>query len=97
VVVSDEAHHISPGSQWANVLEYFGVLRPGESHILSLGLTATPNRSDGHALRDFYDLIVFSMGLWEGIESGYLVPLESWLVQSKSNLDSVHTHAGEFA
>ena len=97
VVVSDEAHHISPGSRWANVLEYFGVLRPGESHILSLGLTATPNRSDGHALRDFYDLIVFSMGLWEGIESGYLVPLESWLVQSKSNLDSVHTHAGEFA
>lgn len=96
-VVSDETHHLKHGSQWANVLEYFGILRAGESRILSLGLTATPNRSDGNGLRDFYDRIVFSMGLWDGIESGYLVPLESWLVKTKVNLDSVHTRAGDFA
>lgn len=96
-IVSDETHHLSHGSQWANVLEYFGILRQNESRILSLGLTATPNRSDGNGLRDFFDRIVFSMSLWDGIESGYLVPLEPWLVKSKVNLDSVHTRAGDFA
>ena len=44
-VVSDEAHH-STSPQWKNVLAHFGLLDPGGS-ILSLGLTATPNRSDG--------------------------------------------------
>lgn len=96
-IISDECHHLSHDSQWANVLEYFGVLRPGKSRILSLGLTATPNRSDGNGLKDFYDRIVFSMGLWDGIESGYLVPPEAWLVKSNTNLDAVHTRGGDFA
>ena len=43
--------------------------------ILSLGLTATPNRSDGTGLRQNFDEIVFDMGIRAGIESGYLVDL----------------------
>jgi superfamily II DNA or RNA helicase len=96
-VVSDEAHHLKPGSQWANVLEYFGLLRPSESPILSLGLTATPNRSDGVGLRVFFDCITFDMGIREGIDSGYLVDLKGLRVAGRANLDHVHSRAGDFA
>lgn len=94
-VISDECHHLGKGSQWERVLEHFHLLRPGEG-CLSLGLTATPNRSDGAPLRPYFDEIVFSMGLWQGIEQGYLVPLEPWRVHSNSNLDTVHAHGAKF-
>jgi superfamily II DNA or RNA helicase len=89
--------HHATGAQWRNVLEYFGLLRPGESQILSLGLTATPNRSDGQGLRQFFDEIVFDMGIRSGIESGWLVDLRGVRVSTKTNLDKVHSRAGDFA
>ena len=94
-LVSDEAHH-STSPQWRNVLTHFGVNEPG-SRILSLGLTATPNRSDGTGLRVNFDEIVFDMGIRQGIESGYLVDLRGFKVSTKTNLDKVHSRAGDFA
>lgn len=94
-IVSDEAHHsISP--QWRNVLAHFGLTEPGGT-ILSLGLTATPNRSDGTGLRQNFDEIVFDMGIRQGIESKYLVDLRGIRVNTKTNLDKVWTRAGDFA
>jgi superfamily II DNA or RNA helicase len=95
-VISDEAHH-STSPQWRNVLEYFGLLREGESSILSLGLTATPNRSDGTGLRQNFDEIVFDMSIRKGIEDGWLVDLRGIRVSTKTNLDKVHSRAGDFA
>jgi superfamily II DNA or RNA helicase len=94
-IVSDEAHH-SSSPQWRNVLTHFGLTEPGGT-ILSLGLTATPNRSDGTGLRQNFDEIVFDMGIREGIESGYLVDLRGIRVNTKTNLDKVKTRAGDFA
>ena len=94
-VISDEAHH-SSSPQWRNVLEHFGLTEPGGS-ILSLGLTATPNRSDGTGLRQNFDEIVFDMGIRSGIESGYLVDLRGIRVNTKVNLDKIKTRAGDFA
>lgn len=95
-IVSDEAHH-SSSPQWRNVLTHFGVHEPNNSHILSLGLTATPNRSDGVGLRQNFDEIVFDMGIRDGIQSGYLVDLCGIRVATKTNLDQVHSRAGDFA
>jgi superfamily II DNA or RNA helicase len=95
-IVSDEAHH-STAVQWRNVLEYFGVGRANESSLLSLGLTATPNRSDGTGLKQNFDCIVFDMGIRAGIEAGYLVDLRGVKVTTQTNLDNVHTRAGDFA
>jgi superfamily II DNA or RNA helicase len=95
-LVSDEAHH-SSAPQWRNVLEYFGVIRPNESDVLSLGLTATPNRSDGTGLKQNFDCIVFDMGIRAGIEAGHLVDLRGIKVTTQTNLDRVHTRAGDFA
>ena len=94
-IVSDEAHH-SSSPQWRNVLTHFGLTEPGGT-ILSLGLTATPNRSDGTGLRQNFDEIVFDMGIREGIENGYLVDLRGIRVNTKTNLDKVKTRAGDFA
>src|SRR5208337_3906090 len=92
-VISDEAHHVNNGGQWANVLAHFELANANESDILSLGLTATPNRSDGAGLRQFFDEIVFDMGIRDGIDSGYLVDLKGLRVSGKANLNGVHTRA----
>jgi len=93
-IVSDEAHH-SPSPQWQRVLNYFGLMSPG-APILSLGLTATPNRSDGLGLRKCFDEIVYDMGIDVGIREGFLVDLRCWRISTKSNLDAVRTTAGDF-
>ena len=93
-IVSDEAHHVS-SPQWTLVLAHFGLNKPGGS-ILSFGLTATPNRSDGKGLRDLFDEIVFDMGIDTGIRQGYLVDLRCWKISTKTSLDEVHTTAGDF-
>ena len=93
-IVSDEAHHVS-SPQWTRVLAHFGLNKPGGS-ILSFGLTATPNRSDGKGLRDLFDEIVFDMGIDAGIRQGYLVDLRCWKISTKTSLDEVHTTAGDF-
>ena len=93
-IVSDEAHH-STSPQWARVLNYFGLMSPGGS-ILSLGLTATPNRSDGIGLRKCFDEIVYDMGIDAGIHEGFLVDLRCWRISTKTTLDAVRTTAGDF-
>ena len=94
-IVSDEVHH-APGDQWTRVLTHFGLEKPG-SRLLSLGLTATPNRSDGVGLRHLFDQIIYDMGIDRGIAEGYLVDLACWRISTTTNLDSVHTRAGDFA
>ncbi len=94
-IVSDEAHHtVSP--QWKRVLGHFGLMEPNAAPILSLGLTATPNRADGTGLRECFDEIVFDMGIDSGIRDGYLVDLRCWRVETETGLDQVHTTAGDF-
>lgn len=98
-VVADECHHgVSP--QWKRVLDHFGLIQPG-GRILSLVMTATPNRNDGTGLRLLYDEVVFNYGIVSdpstgapgGIDDGYLVNLKCWAISTKTNLDSVHVHA----
>ena len=93
-IVSDEAHH-SCSPQWARVLDYFGLMQSG-GPILSLGLTATPNRSDGIGLRKCFDEIIYDMGIDAGIRDGFLVDLRCWRISTKTDLDSVRITAGDF-
>lgn len=93
-IVSDEAHH-STSPQWRRVLEHFSLMGPGESPILSLGLTATPNRADGTGLRLCFDEIVYDMGIDAGIRQGYLVDLSCWRISTKTNLDAIHERKGK--
>lgn len=88
--------HHSTSPQWRRVLGHFNLMAANESPILSLGLTATPNRSDGTGLRICFDEVVYDMGIDKGIGDGYLVDLQCWRVTTKTSLDAVHTSAGDF-
>jgi hypothetical protein len=80
------------------VLEYFGLLQPDTPHgILSLGITATPNRSDGTGLRKLFDEIVHTWSLMDGINQGYLADIDYYKIPTKTSLDKVKSRAGDWA
>lgn len=95
-VIQDEAH-IGVSDSFKRVYDHFGLLTPNPEGPLFLGITATPNRADGKGLRELFDVIVFDMGIQQGIESGWLCDLIGYRVNGKAKLDGVHTRAGDFA
>lgn len=70
LIVVDEAHHLTKGSLWGKVIEFF-------SGVPVLGVTATPERLDGQGLGDhaggFFQEMVLGPTINELIESGNLV------------------------
>src|SRR5690606_37677160 len=104
-IVVDEAHHVSKGSQYERVLDFFGV-GPAVEHdgtILSgkrrllVGVTATPNRHDGQGLHLFFDDIAANLDIRWGVENGYLVDIIAHRVSTSTDLSGVSTRAGDFA
>jgi len=64
LVIVDEAHHLG-ASEYAKTVERLGSPR-------ILGVTATPWRADGYSIDYWLGPPVFSMGIKEGLEQGYL-------------------------
>jgi superfamily II DNA or RNA helicase len=95
-VIQDEAH-IGMADSFKRVYKHFGLLEPNPQGPLFFGITATPNRVDGQGLRALFDEIIYDMGIQKGIASGWLCDLRALRVKTKSNLDGVHTRAGDFA
>jgi superfamily II DNA or RNA helicase len=100
LVIRDEAHHALADSEmklWRRLgfVDGAGAKTPTPRARL-VGLTATPGRSDGEALRDLFDGIVFSMSLPDGIRAGYLVPIRAFTVETTAVLDDVGVRGGEY-
>lgn len=95
-IIQDEAH-IGMAESFKRVYKHFGLMEPNPEGPLFLGITATPNRSDGQGLRELFDEIVFDMGIRQGIESGWLCDIRAIRVSGKANLNGVHVRAGELA
>lgn len=94
LVVVDEAHHaLSEG--YKNVLHALGCFREGGP--LLIGLTATPERSDGGALEDVFQRIVFQLDISTAINLGYLVPPVVTSRPIKIDLDKVSKRGGDFS
>lgn len=70
LVIFDECHHVK-AETWSRIAHYYG-----ESHLL--GLTATPQRSDGAALGDIFDSLVVGATVRELTDLGHLVPCRVW-------------------
>ena len=68
LVVLDEAHHY--------VAEEWGAIAQHYRDAARIGLTATPERSDGTALGDLFDHLVVGSTVAELTSLGYLVPCE---------------------
>ncbi len=99
-IIIDEAHHAS-ASSYKNILRHFGVLKGGSAdwnkEILLLGITATPNRMDNEGIDQIFDETVYSYGILEGIQNGWLSRIRAFRVDTKTDLNYVHTQAGDFA
>ena len=89
VVVVDEAHH-SSATTYRKILSHF---KPR----LTLGFTATPNRSDKVRLDDIFSRIIFQRDLRWGIENGYLSDIYCLRVNIGYDLSAVRTRMGDYA
>jgi superfamily II DNA or RNA helicase len=95
IIVTDEAHHATADS-YQTIYQYFGVLAD-TSHILHVGVTATPNRADGKGLAEVFSEVTYQMGILDAIKQGWLVNLRGYKITTDQSLDGVHTRAGDFA
>lgn len=110
LVVVDEAHHAAADS-YRRILDALRAGAPAEPipdfpefdvdgappGPLLLGVTATPDRGDGHGLDDLFDEISFSYDILWGIRSGYLADIRGLAVKVENlNLASVKVSRGDY-
>lgn len=72
VLIIDEFHHAASPT-YRRVWNW---LKEGNPDAKLLGVTATPNRADNTSLACVADVCAFQMGIREGIDLGWLVPIQ---------------------
>lgn len=90
-VIVDEAHH-ALSITYLNIINRF-VSSPS---VLSLGVTATPFRSDKESLDQIYDVVAYRRGILELCKDKWLVPPVSYRISTKTDLAKVRTTAGDY-
>lgn len=88
LIIVDEAHHATAAS-YRHILDYF------ESAWV-LGVTATPKRGDKQSLKKVFSRTAYKMDIVDGMRGGYLCPVVSHRVSSRTDLSRVRTTAGDF-
>ncbi|WPL16974.1 UvsW helicase [Thiorhodovibrio winogradskyi] len=84
-LIIDEAHHAAADS-YQQVLAYFRL-------VFTLGLTATPERSDGKPILDIFRDTAHRLSLKDAIEQGELAPIRC--VRVKTNVDLTRVRFNE--
>lgn len=89
VVVVDEFHHAAAAS-YRRLLEH---LQPREL----LGLTATPERSDGLDVRSYFDdRLAYELRLWDALAADLLVPFHYFGLADDVDLSDVEWKRGAY-
>lgn len=88
LIIIDECHR-SAASTYQKVLEAYPSARV-------IGLTATPQRTDGKGLDDTYSEIVHGPSIRQLIDAGYLADYEIYAPPSTLDLSSVKTRMGDY-
>lgn len=90
-LIFDEAHH-GCADTWKKVLEYFR----SNTDLKILGVTATPDRTDESALGQIFQSTAANVGILEGIEMGWLVPVEQQMITVEGlDFSNVRATAGD--
>jgi superfamily II DNA or RNA helicase len=91
IKVVDECHHAA-AKTYTDVLEVIG------PEGLSLGFTATPDRTDGQRIDHLFgEKPVYELSLFEAIEDGWLVDFKCFRIATGVSLAGVSTRRGDFA
>lgn len=93
LIICDECHRALAPS-WDQVISYFWS-QAGERTVL-LGMTATPRRSDGRSVQEFFGEAAFEISRTALEDLGYLVPMQYFTVQGDLKLDQVQQSGGDF-
>ncbi|QRZ61645.1 DUF3427 domain-containing protein [Rothia sp. ZJ932] len=90
LIIIDEFHH-SAAPSYRKILDYF---RPEEL----LGLTATPERTDGtNVAAEFFEgRIATQLRLWDALEEGLLVPFHYYGIDDGTDLSEIKFHSGKY-
>lgn len=88
LIIIDEQHHLKKGNQWGSIFEAY-------PNALGLGLTATPQRSDGVGLGvgsgGYNDDLILGAKMSWLIEQGYLAPYKVYTTAKQWDVSSVKT------
>ncbi len=89
VIIVDEFHHAAANT-YKRLLKHF---RPREL----LGLTATPERSDGSDILHFFDgRIAAELRLWDALEQQLLCPFHYFGIADETDLSNVRWQRGNY-
>jgi len=88
IIVVDEAHHATADS-YKRVLDHF------DAHLL--GVTATPDRSDGTPLGRVFSDVAFTYDMRAAIRDGWLCPIRSFMVRTQADFSGIRKVAGELS
>lgn len=87
VVIVDEFHH-AEAPTYQRLLNHF---RPK----VLLGLTATPERSDGKSIQSWFDhRVAAELRLWDALERGFLCPFQYFGVHDNTDLSDIPWRRG---
>jgi len=94
LIVVDEAHH-AHADTYRRVLTALDAGEPDGP--LLLGVTATPDRGDGHGLDDLFDEITWSYDILWGIGAGYLADVRGMrVVLQQLDMGNVKVSRGDY-
>lgn len=89
VVIVDEFHH-------AAAVSYDQLLQHLNPKIL-LGLTATPERTDGQSILKWFDgRIAYESRLWDALDQGLLCPFHYFGINDKTDLSTIRFERGRY-
>lgn len=93
LIAIDECHRATSPS-YVKLVEQYRELDP---EMRLLGVTATPNRTDGTALGLVFESVAFEMGICEGIDEGWLVDIrQHFAVVEELDLSKIPLTTNEF-
>ena len=91
LLIIDEAHH-APAVTYKRIIEYY----KQNPELKILGLTATPDRKDKKAMGQIFEEVAYSYDIRDGIDDGWLVPIEQQSVFVEGlDYSNVKTTAGD--
>ena len=92
-VIIDEAHH-APADSYRRIIDL--AIRPEWPDELLLGVTATPSRTDGKALAEFFEKVAYIYSIRQAIEDGWLVDIRGYFVKTDTDISEIGKTDGDF-
>ena len=89
LVIIDEAHHSQSES-------YVRLIKNMVFSPKFLGVTATPDRSDGQLLKDILHVCSAKLNVLDLINDGFLSDIEGYSVKTKIDISDIDSHNGDF-